>query len=160
MNIRIERTDNKNNEVIEFLSEESLKLFLELNPKYKELYNDVEHDYREIIRSYYIIEHKKTFSDDGNIYVAYNNDNIVGAGYIEKNNYLNSLFVKEEFRNMGIGTKILERLISECSKYGIISVDARIDAISLYKRIGFHQVEGKSNKAYIPMELGEMTNGK
>lgn len=160
MNIRVEKTNNKNNDVITFLSEESLKLFLELNPKFKELYNDVTHNYKEIIRNHYIIEHKKTIQEDGNIYVAYNENNIVGVGYIENDNYLKSLFVKEEFRNMGIGTKILEKLISECSKNGIISVNARIGAISLYERLGFTRTESDENNVYVPMELGEKTNGK
>ena len=153
MNIRIEKIDNKNSEAIDFLVEENLKLFLELNPKFKELYNDKNHSYKETIRSNYIPAYKKNIKDNGKIYVAYKENDIIGIGYIEKDNYLSFLFIKEEFRNMGIGTMILERLISECSKFGDIKTDAKTDSISLFERLSFYQVEGESNEAYIPMEL-------
>lgn len=158
MNIKIEVTDINNNEAIMFLIDESFKLFLEIYPEHLSLYlhdekvrNDMEHRY------------KKTFIEnlDKNdiIYTAHLDDEIIGCGLIRDNGYLDSLFVKEEYRNQKIGSKLLEKIINECIDFDIITVDARIEAISLYEKFSF-QKTGVSNGIRVPMKLERSYYGK
>lgn len=158
MNIRIEKTNTTNTLVTTFLALENLKLYLSLRcgPKMKEFYNQNKESFTET----FIRDYTNSLSENGVIYAAYIDNTIQGAGYINEDNYLNSLFVSEEYRNMGIGSSILERLIDECIKLGAIRVDANLDAITLYERFNFEKVQGVNNKHSVSMELKERKNGK
>lgn len=157
MNLRIERVDIYNEAALSFLTDENEKMIFELNSGCLSSYGEEYQTYfKKQIRESFLNE----IDECSIIYSAYLNGEIVGCVFLEGNGYLNSLFVRESYRNQLIGTKLLEKLITDCGYFQIIRVDARITAISLYERFSFHRVEGKSNEAFIPMALERNTHAK
>lgn len=156
MNIEIKKVSKDNKEVIDFLIEENLKIYYELHPENLKMWNESYHDYL-LKRS------RKNFvdimSENPTIYAAYIQDSVIGCGFIDDTGYLNSLFVKEEYRNQLIGSNILEKLIEDCSNFDIIRVDARIDAISFYKKFFFTET-GLKNRNSVAMQLERSHYGK
>ena len=58
------------------------------------------------------------------------------------NSYITSLFVKEPHRQKGIGTQLLERVIEDAKKKGVVEVhvdteDDNTEAIEFYQTHGF-----------------------
>ncbi len=90
---------------------------------------------------------RKIDNKNYSIIVAIENNEIVGYGYFqyrEWNNttYLESLAVKQDIRNKGIGTKLLEEIIKKSKSFGArrIFVDMNLDnekVIDFYKKNGF-----------------------
>lgn len=148
-NLIIEKATEENlDNILLFLANQYFDLFWQLNKNV--LYAEFYDIYRNtIVESYMEEYHKKK----GNVYFASIDNTIVGAGYIDSNNYLDSLFVLEEYHNYGIGSKLLERIIREVSAAKVIRVDANIKAVSLYKKFHFIEADGPRNAAFIPMEL-------
>lgn len=68
-----------------------------------------------------------------------------GYGFVDKNTPEISMAVKEEFRNMGIGTSLMNQIENEFLKLGItklsLSVDKQNPAKELYKRCGYKLYE-------------------
>jgi ribosomal protein S18 acetylase RimI-like enzyme len=94
----------------------------------------------------------------GAVWLKLINGNNKGWGYISDTIPELSIAVLPEYRRMGIGTKLLERIIEDNRhKYPQISlsVDPRNEAMKLYKRFGFREfgVSGTS----ITMLLGEFS---
>ena len=157
MNIRIEKTDNKNIEALTFIALERMKLFLELNPKYREIY---EGDFKGILTSIRINDFiEEQIKNDSIIYCAYFDDELIGAIQI-RGNYISNFYVAEKYRNNLVGTRLLERLMKDCSDLKVIRVEARVTAISLYERFSFCKADGPSNIAFVPMELERGKYGK
>ncbi len=81
-------------------------------------------------------------------YIAYQKDQILG--YIEYNDLYESIdivniFVLEEYRNVGIGYKLLKELINIAKKGNKENITLEVSslndvAINLYKKVGFKQV--------------------
>ncbi len=70
-----------------------------------------------------------------------------GFGYIDNKTPELSMAIKNEYRNQGIGTKLIEAIITEYNKIEVkflsLSVDKANKSLNLYKRIGFETVEEK-----------------
>ncbi len=68
-----------------------------------------------------------------------------GFGYIDDNTPELSMAVKNEYRNHGIGTKLIEAIETEYQKIGVeflsLSVDKANNALNLYQRVGYKIVE-------------------
>ncbi len=68
-----------------------------------------------------------------------------GFGYLDDKTPELSMAVKNEYRNQGIGTKLIKAITSEYQKIGVdylsLSVDKANNASNLYKRLGFEIVE-------------------
>lgn len=156
MDILIKKVNPNDEEMIEFLTEENFNLFIETKGKFGSMYYETLKDYYKDLSNELIV---KFLNNSSIVYGAYIEDKLIGCGFIEDNGYLNSLFVDSKYRNMGIGTKLLEKLIQECSDFSIIKVNASIKAISLYKRFSFQEV-GVSNGRNVPMELERGNYGK
>lgn len=154
IDIKVEKINQVDNQIIIFLAKESLKLFLQLNPDMEKAYRNSEKA-RNFLNNRFIEEYQNCFKQKGNFYATYIDGKIEGAAYIDPNNYLHSLFVNEKFRNYGIGSCLLETLIRECNKLGVITVSAHVKAISLYKKFNFHPVGKTKSDDFISMELGE-----
>lgn len=148
-NLVIEKVnDIKKEEVINFLAEESFKLFWKLNKEKLGI------DNIDLYKPYYIIEFIEDYSKNpSNIYAAFSDNKVVGAGYMDDSNYLDTLFVDSDYRNNGIGSSILERLINDITTNEVIRVDANIYAINFYKKFNFKLVDGVSNSYFKPMVL-------
>ena len=151
MNYKIEKTDINNKEAVEFLLQESLDLYFEIFPEQATIYL-----YNENMRDDIKLRWKKVFMDGldktDTLYTAHYNEEIIGCILIKENGYLDSLFVKEEYRNMKIGTTLLNKVINECRNFNIIKVDARLESISLYESFSFKKI-GPSNGNSIPMQF-------
>lgn len=68
-----------------------------------------------------------------------------GFGYVDNNTPELSMALKNEYRNQGIGTKLIKAIASEYQKIGVeylsLSVDKANNASNLYKRLGFEIIE-------------------
>lgn len=78
-------------------------------------------------------------------YVYVNNQNIIG--FINYSIYydraeLNYIWVKEEYRNKKIASKMMEYMLEECENLKNITLEVRADnlAIKLYKKYDFKKV--------------------
>jgi len=67
-----------------------------------------------------------------------------GFGYVDNTTPELSMAVKNEYRNQGIGTKLIKAIASEYQKIGVeclsLSVDKANNASNLYKRLGFEVI--------------------
>lgn len=151
MNYKIEKTGINNDEVVKFLLKESLSLYLEINPEQIPIYL-CDQEIRKNIDSRWQKVFMGGLEKTDIIYTASLDDEIIGCILIKENGYLDSLFVKEEYRNMKIGTTLLTKVIDECLNLNVIRVDARLEAISLYQKFSFKEV-GSSNGRSIPMQF-------
>ncbi|MEO1053086.1 MAG: GNAT family N-acetyltransferase [Bacteroidota bacterium] len=68
-----------------------------------------------------------------------------GFGYVDDKTPELSMAVKDEYRNQGIGTKLIKAIASEYQKIGVeylsLSVDKANNAANLYKRLGCEIIE-------------------
>lgn len=136
--------------VINFLSEENFGLFIQTNLKeFDNLEQEKKDKFKELALrqaiGYYL-------SYNGEIYVAYLNDEIIGAA-LRNEDYLDSLFVKKEYRNQKVGSTLLEKVLNDCKEYQVIRLNANIKAISLYQRYGFCQNGQIEKNLIVPMVL-------
>jgi ribosomal-protein-alanine N-acetyltransferase len=80
-----------------------------------------------------------------------------GFGYLDSKTPEISMAIKQEYRNQGIGTKLINAIISEYQKCGIeclsLSVDKANRASNLYKRLGFEIVEEKETAWTMKKEI-------
>jgi ribosomal protein S18 acetylase RimI-like enzyme len=104
------------------------------------------------------IEHYGIYKTDIGVYALVNNklagaawvrvlkgENNRGFGYVNDQTPELVLGVKPEFRNQGVGTKIMEQLMREVAmSFDQMSLCVRKNnpAIKLYERLGFTKIEG------------------
>ena len=157
LNIKIEKVGINNEEVLDFLAFENLKMFMELRPEMKKTFDG---GFENQLVKMFINNYKNKIQNDTTIYGAFYNDEIVGVAEFSSNNYLMGFYVKEEYRNQLIGTKLLERLIGEYNNSDVIRVDVRTEAISLFERFSFKRDESAINRIFVPMELRKGCYGK
>ena len=143
--------------VINFLSEENFGLFIQTNLKeFDNLEQEKKDKFKELTLrqaiGYYL-------SCNGEIYVAYLNDEIIGAA-LRNEDYLDSLFVKKEYRNQKVGSTLLEKVLNDCKEYQVIRLNANIKAISLYQRYGFCQNGQIEKNLIVPMVLERKKYGQ
>lgn len=143
--------------VINFLSEENFDLFIQTNLKeFDNLEQEKKDKFKELTLrqaiGYYL-------SCDGEIYVAYLNDEIIGAA-LRNEDYLDSLFVKKEYRNQKVGSTLLEKVLNDCKEYQIIRLNANIKAVPLYQRYGFCQNGQIEKNLIVPMVLERKKYGQ
>ena len=143
--------------VINFLSEENFDLFIQTNLKeFDNLEQEKKDKFKELTLrqaiGYYL-------SCDGEIYIAYLNDEIIGAA-LRNEDYLDSLFVKKEYRNQKVGSTLLEKVLNDCKEYQVIRLNANIKAVSLYQRYGFCQNGQIEKNLIVPMVLERKKYGQ
>ncbi|WP_396600387.1 GNAT family N-acetyltransferase [Algibacter sp. R77976] len=91
------------------------------------------------------------------------NENNKGYGFLDSETPELSIAIKEQFRNKGIGTKLIEEIAKLYQGLDVksisLSVDKNNSAILLYKRIGF-KVKMETEKAVVMrMEFEIEKNG-
>lgn len=151
-NLEIKRISIINNqeltEAFTFIADESLDCYLKT---YMDTTTILADDYikkelfLEIRRDYFL--HKNSA-----IYTAKVEGVLVGAA-LRCNSYLDSLFVKKEYRNQKIGSTLLEKVLNDCKEYQVIRLNTNIKAISLYQRYGFCQNGQIEKNLIVPMVL-------
>lgn len=147
---KLATVDEKILTVINFLSEENFDFFIQTNLKeFDNLEQEKKDKFKELALrqaiGYYL-------SCDGEIYVAYLNNEIIGAA-LRNEDYLDSLFVKKEYRNQKVGSTLLEKVLNDCKEYQVIRLNANIKTISLYQRYGFCQNGQIEKNLIVPMVL-------
>ena len=150
MNIDIKLVDSNDiKKVINFMTDESFNLFLDLyipeekREFYLKHYQTVKQKYNDSYHNH--------LESGGKFYAAYNDDEIVGAGFITKENYLDSLFVSKKYQNKGIGSKILKSIVKDEINNGSITINARNKYLDVYKKIGFRINEDTRSEIYTKM---------
>lgn len=151
-NLEIKRISIINNqeltEAFTFIADESLDYYLKT---YMDTTTILADDYikkeffLEIRRDYFL--HKNSA-----IYTAKVEGVLVGAA-LRCNSYLDSLFVKKEYRNQKVGSTLLEKVLNDCKEYQVIRLNANIKTISLYQRYGFCQNGQIEKNLIVPMVL-------
>ncbi|QQS45151.1 MAG: GNAT family N-acetyltransferase [Acidobacteriota bacterium] len=95
----------------------------------------------------YIAYNQVTLEPIGAIWIrAFSKEN-QGYGYIDENFPELSIAILPEYRNQGVGTHLIDKLISETTgKYPGVSLSVSFDnpAVRLYKRFGFEVVDQKT----------------
>ncbi|MCP4131820.1 MAG: GNAT family N-acetyltransferase, partial [bacterium] len=80
-----------------------------------------------------------------------------GYGFINNHTPEIAMAVKKDFRNIGLGTKLLLTLMNKIKSDGYsavsLSVDKRNRAVNLYKRVGFAIVEDPENDFIMTKQL-------
>lgn len=128
INIQVEES---NDEVIKFLVYESFMLFVRLYKIDKDNCLSLRIVKNDLLRSYE--EDMVNFK----IYTARENGHLVGVATINKQNYLQDLFVKEEYQGKGIGSSLLKKIIEDNKEYGDIICDANPEYLDFYKKHSF-----------------------
>lgn len=115
---------------IKFLVNENFKMFLKTRnitnlQNYEKYYSIFSDNYKE-----YIIK------NGGYIYSTYQDDEIIGILYINKYNYIDSLFIKEEYQNKKVGSNLLRIVLEEYNNKDI-TLTCNNNTLNFYKRLGF-----------------------
>lgn len=157
MNLKVELLKEDNmDEALEFLALETMKLQLELNPDLQKIYDS----HTKLVEDMFLDEYFSLDKQFIKIYGAYLDQKLVGVGYIENDNTLDSLYVKDEYRNKKVGTTILNRIIKDLAENQIIRVEAILKSISLYKKLNFKLVNDSLSKGFVTMELERSSYGR
>jgi len=81
-----------------------------------------------------------------------NDNNKIGCVLITDNNdgiSLDEIYLEENYRNKGIGTDIIKKLISENDIVYLWVYKLNTKAISLYKKLGFEIIEETESRYYM-----------
>ena len=82
---------------------------------------------------------------DADVYVYKENEQIVAfCGLID--NYIAGLFVKEEYRNKGIGHALIKHLQSEYDHLSLEVFEQNNRAVHFYESLGFIKMESSVDK--------------
>ncbi len=79
---------------------------------------------------------------------------IVGCLLIEKEKdgvLLNEIFLEKNYRHKGIGTNIIKNIIKEYNTIFLWVYKENINAISLYKKLGFKIVEQTNSRLFMSL---------
>ena len=116
---------------------------------------------KENINEYVINIVNKTLKDYFNIII---DDKIIGSVCIkdlENAKLLDEIYLEKEFRNKGIGTDIIRKIIENNESVCLWVYKENIKAVSLYKRLGFKIIDETESRYYMEYNVkGEKKNKK
>lgn len=121
---------------------------------------DLAKDERNKIDEYIITSVNETIKDYNNIII---DDKIIGSVCIkdlENAKLLDEIYLEKEFRNNGIGTDIIMKVVKKSNNKNIYLwvYKENIKAVSLYKRLGFKIIDETEFRYY--MEYNEKVKRK
>jgi ribosomal protein S18 acetylase RimI-like enzyme len=134
-----------------FISEKELYLFLSLVDKEFPISLSKKTNLIETAKKLYIL---------GDIFCIKDNKNIIGliAGYSnntkDKTGYISVLAILNKYRGKGLASKLVNVFLDNAKKNGMNTVflythASNVNAVKLYKRLGFYEVELKNNDDYV-----------
>ena len=122
---------------------------------------DLAEDEKENINEYVITSVNEIFKDYYNIII---DDKIIGSVCIrdlENAKLLDEIYLEKEFRNKGIGTDIIRKIIENNESVYLWVYKENIKAVSLYKRLGFKIIDETESRYYMEYNVkGEKKNKK
>jgi predicted GNAT family N-acyltransferase len=90
---------------------------------------------------------------------------VIGTIEVRDNNHISLFCVEREYRQRGIGRRLLQKALELCVKYNPqiseVSVNSLPSIVNIYERLGFHPEKPEmmaSNIPYTPMYL-ELSKG-
>lgn len=98
----------------------------------------------------YVISNVK--NDIENYYNVVINGKIVGSLLLKDNEdgkLLDEVYLEENYRNKGIGTNIIKRILDSNEVVYLWVYKKNIKAISLYKKLGFNVIEETESRYYM-----------
>ena len=110
---------------------------------------DLSEDERNKIDEYVITNLNETIKDYFNIIV---DDKIIGSACIKKSEnakLLDEIYLEKEFRNKGIGTDIIRKIIENNKNVYLWVYKKNKKAVLLYKRLGFTIEEETESRYYM-----------
>lgn len=105
-------------------------------------------DTHSFIDSLYWIDNYSNVLDslkDADVYVYQTNEQIVAFCGL-RDNYIAGLFVKEEYRNKGIGHALIKHLQSEYNHLSLKVFEQNNRAVHFYESLGFIKMESSVDK--------------
>lgn len=128
--IEIKTTNKLDENIITFLTEQSYHLYCKLKTRIFEekTMNKIKDEFKKMYIS--------SFNENDKIYIASISSRIVGCAYVTDTGYLRDMFVSADFQKQNIGSRILEKLISDFLEKEIV-LDAHNDVIEFYKKYNF-----------------------
>ena len=122
---------------------------------------DLSEDERNKIDEYVITNLNETIKDYYNIII---DDKIIGSVCIkelENAKLLDEIYLEKEFRNKGIGTDIIRKIIENNESVYLWVYKKNIKAVLLYKRLGFKIIDETESRYYMEYNVkGEKENKK
>lgn len=122
---------------------------------------DLAEDEKENINEYVITSVNEIFKDYYNIII---DDKIIGSVCIrdlENAKLLDEIYLEKEFRNKGIGTDIIRKIIENNENVYLWVYKENIKAVLLYKRLGFKIIDETESRYYMEYNVkGEKKNKK
>lgn len=122
---------------------------------------DLAEDEKENINEYVITSVNEIFKDYYNIII---DDKIIGSVCIrdlENAKLLDEIYLEKEFRNKGIGTDIIRKIIENNESVYLWVYKENIKAVLLYKRLGFKIIDETEFRYYMEYNVkGEKKNKK
>ena len=110
---------------------------------------DLAKDEKENINEYVITSVNEIFKDYYNIII---DDKIIGSVCIrdlENAKLLDEIYLEKEFRNKGIGTDIIRKIIENNESVYLWVYKKNIKAVLLYKRLGFKIIDETESRYYM-----------
>lgn len=120
------------NKALEFLVSQNFEMYLKgrnISCANQKIYSLFSANYKEHI-----------CNNKGNIYCAYLNKEIVGIIYINSQFYIDSLYVREEYRKNGIGKHLIKLVLNEFKGENITLTSSK-DALNFYRNLDFIEQE-------------------
>ena len=114
---------------------------------------------KENINEYIITSVNETLKDYYNILF---DDKIIGSILvkdIQEGKLIDEIYIEKEFRNNGIGTDIIKKLIENNESIYLWVYKDNAKAVSLYKRLGFKIIDETESRYYMEYNVkGEKKN--
>ena len=112
---------------------------------------DLSEDEKNKIDEYVTSSVHEMFKDYYNIVI---DDKIIGSvlvKYIQEGKLIDEIYIEKEFRNNGIGTDIIMKLLKESNNNNIYLWVYRENskALSLYKKLGFKIIDETESRYYM-----------
>lgn len=104
---------------------------------------------KENINEYIITSVNETLKDYYNIVF---DDKIIGSILlkdIQEGKLIDEIYIEKEFRNNGIGTDIIKKLIENNESIYLWVYKDNTKAVSLYKRLGFKVIDETESRYYM-----------
>lgn len=123
-------------QIFGFLVNESYKLFIKLKG-YQNLPQENIERLKDKLRNLY----SSSITENDQIYIAYLENEIVGCAYVTEEGDLRDVYVKEEYQRQGIGSLLLDKVLSNEKTKNNITLNTHPEVVSFYEKNGFTVIQ-------------------